>query len=316
METVSESKDIGTVLRQAREGQDVSLEDVSALLKIREDHLQALENNDFDRLPGHVYAIGFIRTYATHLGLNAGELITLFKEATLTLPVDEAAYNEAGGEPVSLGLKIGLGVFAVFLVYLMWLIAGGAGTSERQAAATTQPSVEAAPREETAAPVISPPARPEALPNIVEPNIVAPNIAADLAPQAEARNAQAEGEPVQAVGSSEAVEVAALEAPQEGSSELSVASDEPVVPKRVEIRASRRTWMRIENTEGTVLFSSIIRDGESFALEEDTPYTLATRDAGALHFHVDEEKVGDVGRRGQILTARQIDRAGIIALQN
>ena len=72
--------------------------------------------------------------------------------------------------------------------------------------------------------------------------------------------------------------------------------------------------MRIENTEGTVLFSSIIRDGESFILEEDTPYTLATRDAGALHFHVDEEKVGDVGRRGQILTARQIDRAGIIAL--
>ena len=310
METVSESKDIGTVLRQAREGQDVSLEDVSALLKIREDHLQALENNDFDRLPGHVYAIGFIRTYATHLGLNAGELITLFKEATMTLPVDEAAYNEAGGEPVSLGLKIGLGVFAVFLVYLMWLIAGGAGTSERQAAATPPP-VEAAPREEAAAPVISLPARPEAVPNNVEPNIVA-----DLAPQAGAQNAQVEGEPVQAVGLSETVEVAALDAPQEVSPELPPVSDEPVNPKRVEIRASRRTWMRIENTEGTVLFSSIIRDGESFTLEEDTPYTLATRDAGALHFHVDEEKVGDVGRRGQILTARQIDRAGIIALQN
>ena len=106
------------------------------------------------------------------------------------------------------------------------------------------------------------------------------------------------------------IEVAALAEPQEAA----IADNEPVAPQKVEIRASRRTWMRIENTEGTVLFSSIIRDGESFALEEDTPYTLATRDAGALHFHVDEEKVGDVGRRGQILTARQIDRAGIIAL--
>ena len=142
METVSETKDIGAVLRQAREMQSVSLEDVSALLKIREDNLQALENNDFDRLPGHVYAIGFIRTYATHLGLNAGELISLFKEATISLPVEEASYNEASNEPISLGLKLGLGVFAVFLVYLMWLIAGGAGTSDRQAAVKPPETVE------------------------------------------------------------------------------------------------------------------------------------------------------------------------------
>lgn len=301
METASETKDIGSVLQQAREAQGASLEDISALLKIREDHLQALENNDFDRLPGHVYAIGFIRTYATHLALNAGELITLFKEATMSLPVEDAPYNEAGGEPVSLGLKIGLGVFAVFLVYLMWLIAGGAGTSPREAAVTPREpvaaSVEPAPSAIAEAPIATPPERPVAAP--------------DSAPQAETPVAEAEGEPVQAVGASQEVEIAALQAPQEEA----VAASQPALPQRVEIRASRRTWMRIENTDGTVLFSSIIRDGESFALEEDTPYTLATRDAGALYFHVDEEKVGNVGRRGQILTARQIDRAGIIALK-
>lgn len=312
METVSETKDIGAVLRQAREMQSVSLEDVSALLKIREDHLQALENNDFDRLPGHVYAIGFIRTYATHLGLNAGELISLFKEATMSLPVEEASYNEASNEPISLGLKLGLGVFAVFLVYLMWLIAGGAGTSDRQAAVKPPETVEkqslpveVEASEKVVTPVATPPERPE----------VAASVAPSAGPivissPAEADEGADNGEPVQGVGSSEVVEVAALEAPQEDA----IADNEPAAPQKVEIRASRRTWMRIENTEGTVLFSSIIRDGESFALEEDTPYTLATRDAGALHFHVDEEKVGDVGRRGQILTARQIDRAGIIAL--
>jgi cytoskeleton protein RodZ len=106
-----------------------------------------------------------------------------------------------------------------------------------------------------------------------------------------------------------------LAAPQ-GVGETATDASQPAVPRIVEVRASRRTWLRIENTQGTVLFSSIIRGGESFTLQEDTPYTLATRDAGALHFHVDDEKVGDVGRRGQILTARQIDRAGIIALQN
>ena len=312
METASETKDIGSVLRQARDAQGVSLEDVSALLKIREDHLQALENNDFDRLPGHVYAIGFIRTYATHLGLNAGELISLFKEATMILPIEDAAYNDAGGEPVSLGLKVGLGVFAVFLVYLMWLIAGGAGTSEREAsvkpplnAVASSASDETAPIDAPKAVVVTPPARPqtgEALNPQSEAAIVEAEAEADT---------KAEGEPVQAVGLSQEIEVAALQAPQAEA----VSDREPVVPQKVDIRASRRTWMRIENTDGTVLFSSIIRDGESFTLEEDAPYTLATRDAGALHFHVDDEKVGDVGRRGQILTARQIDRAGIIALQ-
>lgn len=305
METVSETKDIGSSLRQAREHQSVSLEDVSALLKIREDHLQALENNDFDRLPGHVYAIGFIRTYATHLGLNAGELINLFKEATMSLPVEDGAYNEAGGEPVSLGLKIGLGIFAVFLVYLMWLIAGGAGTSERETAiAPPAPAAEApSDKAEAAAPISAPTAPKLAI--APEPKTAEPKI------EAEAPATPDVGEPVQAVGTSQAVEVATLQTP-----EVLIVDSEPATPKNVEIRASRRTWMRIENTEGTVLFSSIIRDGETFTLEEDTPYTLATRDAGALHFHVDEEKVGDVGRRGQILTARQIDRAGIIALQN
>ena len=312
METASETKDIGSVLRQARDAQNVSLEDVSALLKIREDHLQALENNDFDRLPGHVYAIGFIRTYATHLGLNAGELISLFKEATMILPIEDAAYNDAGGEPVSLGLKIGLGVFAVFLVYLMWLIAGGAGTSEREAsvkppenAVASSAAGETAPIDAPQAAVVTPPARPQTA------EALTPQSGASIAEAEAAPESIAEGEPVQAVGLSQEVEVAALQAPKAEA----VSNSEPVVPQKVDIRASRRTWMRIENTDGTVLFSSIIRDGESFTLEEDAPYTLATRDAGALHFHVDDEKVGDVGRRGQILTARQIDRAGIIALQ-
>ncbi|MGB1550592.1 MAG: DUF4115 domain-containing protein, partial [Parvibaculales bacterium] len=80
----------------------------------------------------------------------------------------------------------------------------------------------------------------------------------------------------------------------------------------VEIRATRRTWMRVESNEGRVLFSSIIRKGEGFTLA-DNAYTLATRDAGALEFFVNDVSVGSVGRRGQILTARKIERASILA---
>lgn len=309
MENVSENNGIGSVLRAAREAQNVSLDDVSALLKIRSDHLQALENEDFDRLPGHVYAIGFIRTYATHLDLNAAELVTLFKNATQIAPVDDPTYNDASaGEPVSLALKLGLGVFAVFLVYLMWLIAGGAGTQNNpaQRAAVPQAPVDkqiATPAQRPAAPV---PADGATAQNAAPSSEQAETASADTAQAAD-------GEPVQALGLPEQISVTNLAAPTQTQAE---APEPPAVAsRRVEIKASRRTWMRIESAEGRVLFSSIIREGEGFALEQDAVYTLATRDAGALHYHVDDAKVGNVGRRGQILTARKIDRAAIIALK-
>lgn len=42
--------------------------------------MQAIEDGRFDDLPGQVYAIGFIRTYALYLHLDADELVRLFKD--------------------------------------------------------------------------------------------------------------------------------------------------------------------------------------------------------------------------------------------
>ena len=127
-ETAATSEKIGGILRDAREAANATLDDISALLKIRSDHLQALENDDFERLPGSVYAIGFIRTYATHLGLNAGELIERYKAAVAVPHLEDQGPNpQTEIEPISGALKISIGVAAVFVVYILWLIAGGAG---------------------------------------------------------------------------------------------------------------------------------------------------------------------------------------------
>ena len=145
-ETAAASEKIGSALRAAREAANASLDDISALLKIRSDHLQALENDDFGRLPGSVYAIGFIRTYATHLGLNAGELIERYKAAVAVPHLeDQGPDPQTEYEPVSGPLKIAIGVAAVFVVYILWLIAGGAGDDEKNSrlAETAEPVREA-----------------------------------------------------------------------------------------------------------------------------------------------------------------------------
>jgi len=61
---------VGSQLRLAREAQRVTLEQASRATHIRLHYLQALEAGEFDALPSMVQARGFIRAYATFLGLN------------------------------------------------------------------------------------------------------------------------------------------------------------------------------------------------------------------------------------------------------
>lgn len=288
-DTAATSEKIGDNLRAAREAANATLDDISALLKIRSDHLQALENDDFERLPGSVYAIGFIRTYATHLGLNAGELIERYKAAVAVPHLEDQGPNpQTEYEPVSGGLKIAIGVAAVFVVYILWLIAGGAGDVEKNSRIA----------EATAPPIETPVApAPQALPEKPSTDETA------SAPAAPERFGE---------GVAASPPVNNVDAPAVEVKEISPLANETADVAIIEIRAARRTWMRIESNEGRVLFSSIIRKGEGFTLD-DGAYTLATRDAGALEFFVNDASVGSVGRRGQILTARKIERAAILA---
>jgi hypothetical protein len=65
---------IGPTLRKARNRRKVELSEVEAAIKIRVRYLQAIENEEWDALPGDAYARGFIRTYAYFLGLDGERL--------------------------------------------------------------------------------------------------------------------------------------------------------------------------------------------------------------------------------------------------
>ncbi len=65
---------VGTKLREARTRRKLSLAEVEAATKIRGRYLQALENDEWDQLPGDTYARAFIRTYGRFLGLDGERL--------------------------------------------------------------------------------------------------------------------------------------------------------------------------------------------------------------------------------------------------
>src|SRR3954470_21493988 len=71
---------VGQDLRAARLKRGDEIAQVSRALKIRKDHLEALEEDRLEDLPGKTYAIGFVRSYARHLGLDAAEYVERFKQ--------------------------------------------------------------------------------------------------------------------------------------------------------------------------------------------------------------------------------------------
>lgn len=65
---------VGSKLREARNRRKLSLQGAEEATKIRARYLRALENEDWDQLPGDTYARAFIRTYAALLGLDGDRL--------------------------------------------------------------------------------------------------------------------------------------------------------------------------------------------------------------------------------------------------
>src|SRR5271168_550732 len=72
-------KTIGELLGDARRHHGATVQAVGAALRIRPVFLQAIEDNRYDRLPGPVYALGFVRTYADYLGLDGEAFARRFK---------------------------------------------------------------------------------------------------------------------------------------------------------------------------------------------------------------------------------------------
>ena len=78
-EGLANQDSIGSLLQNARNNNNEELSAVSRSLRIRQVYLEAIENNQFNILPGDIYVIGFIRSYSTYLGLDSEDIIERYK---------------------------------------------------------------------------------------------------------------------------------------------------------------------------------------------------------------------------------------------
>jgi cytoskeleton protein RodZ len=81
--------EIGPTLREARVRRKLTLTQVSDDTRIRIKYLQAMEDEDFEVIPGITYVRGFLRTYADYLDLDADVIIGEFNSHSRRFPESE-----------------------------------------------------------------------------------------------------------------------------------------------------------------------------------------------------------------------------------
>lgn len=111
---------VGAILRERREERGEDLRYVAQILRIRYPYLKAIEDGHPDELPGPTYAVGFVRTYADHLGLESEKLVQQFKEEAAGLQARADLHFPA---PLPEG-KIPSGVVLVMAVVLAAVVYG------------------------------------------------------------------------------------------------------------------------------------------------------------------------------------------------
>jgi cytoskeleton protein RodZ len=148
--------DIGTTLREARMRARIDISEIEAETKIRAKYLRALENEEWDLLPGPTYVKSFLRTYADALGLDGKLLIEEYKLRHERLsdvelqPIAPPGQRERRRRPraaISRGWLVGI----VVLVLLagLWVIGNrnsgdGGGSSTPPPASTPSTSTSSA----------------------------------------------------------------------------------------------------------------------------------------------------------------------------
>ncbi|MGE4544901.1 MAG: helix-turn-helix domain-containing protein [Pedobacter sp.] len=189
--------ELGTLLLSRREACGLSLETVAERTHIRRSFLQAFENGDYEQLPAFPYAIGFLRQYATLLGLDADSIVQDYRLAIQ--PSQDVPHRHKPSEVPPLKTesvrKQRLGrflwpVIVMVLIGAVWLLFYNMGVGPWSAERNEDiPVVESAANASADETVLEPVSRndvasPAQTPSLVEPDSATVSPVGDSMPQA------------------------------------------------------------------------------------------------------------------------------------
>lgn len=308
-------EELGALLRAERERRGLSIEDVSAHLKISVRKLRALEDGDASAMPHPAYVKGFVRSYATYLGMAASEVVEAMQVVSSHMP-ETAEENVRPVRPAPAPSSSGKSGGSAFgrLLLLAVAVAALAGGSyavwksgfldalHNRQSDVIRPSLpmqdEARPAyvpapapAESAAPAAPAPAAPETAPVASAPATPPATPAATATPATPAAPAPATPEKV-LVRTGDAEPVAATPPAQE----------EDVIPQgqhKVVITATETCWIR-STADRTDTRQFSLGKGDTFALTFSQRLDLKLGNAGGVRIRYNGKDFPIGARSGQV----------------
>jgi cytoskeleton protein RodZ len=292
---------MGADLRLARERLGWTLPAIAAHLRIRLPYLEALEDGRVGDLPGTAYALGFLRTYATALGLDPDEMSRRFRaeaaEANRKTELNFPAPVPDRGVPA--GAVVLVGALLAIAAYIGWY-----RLSER-----TLPLADA----------VQP--LPERLAVVAEKAVPPPPMPAppQAAPSAVAA-AEPPAPPLPSVPPSSAAAAVALPAlvapspppaPAAGPAPAETAAPPAASPPHIVVHAKADAWIQVRDKSGQVLLNRVLRGGESWAVPDRPALLLTTGNAGGTELLVDGVSAAPLGNDGAVRRDLPLDAEAI-----
>lgn len=154
--------EIGSILRHRRQELNLTLEEVAEQTKIRKSYILALEEENFEELPGKVYIVGFLKNYARVLGLAVEPLLETLHESVGTVRKTEGSAAQIRPQYVLSAKKAPLRILPWIVLAVAVLVAAGIfflsqligkprSTSEGEVPQVLRPEVASDPADDAAA---------------------------------------------------------------------------------------------------------------------------------------------------------------------
>lgn len=308
---------VGQDLRAARLRKGDDLASVSRALKIRKDHIEAIEEDNLAGLPGKTYAVGFVRSYSAYLGLNAAQTVERFK-AEISGRAEEGitpvtVIDEGDDRRLPQGWRIIVGVVVIALGYGGYHLL----TADRAVTNTPVPPLPVQYVPHPAAPPVASPALPQTAAQAVK---------APAAPATPAVTRQAAAAlsttPAKAPAKSNNTAAVSPAAPAQVPQQNAAAAKEGHVygeqnkNARVVLRARATTHVLVRGTNGTIYINRTLEPGDIYQLPNIVGLTLATTNAGAVEVDLDGLAMGKAGSDLQTLGGLSLDPQAIVDRYN
>jgi cytoskeleton protein RodZ len=289
---------VGQLLREARVGKDLTVDQLAAELRIEARQLAALEDNRFEQIGPTVFIKGYIRQYAQRLGLDQTTVMDIYARQTniadvLVKPTRPIKLRDE--RQITVWVVGALVLLLIVVGLAVWWWNGGAfefGSVLRRAQ-TPAPRVEPA-RAATAELVAAQPAAPEPAPVAQEPP--SPQTVSDTAtPPADTRSAPA---PVTAAPSPAlaATPVSTIGATGGGVSR-------GATPISLDVTFDAESWAEITDARGQRLFFELGTVGRHVVMRGEPPISVTFGNGDAVRMLVDGERytIPTQGRQGKLV---------------